>query len=128
MFFKCLKLVFSVLLKNSHFANTSGLPDPDHYSTVSDLAIIAQRIIKDFPEYYHYFSEKVFTVNGITQQNRNTLLGNAIGVDGLKTGHTKLGGYGLVASSNVDNKRMIAVVNGCNTMKDRALSANKLLA
>jgi len=115
-------------LKNTHFTNSTGLPDNQHYSTVSDIAVIARRIIQDFPEYYHYFAEKTFTVNGITQQNRNTLLGNSMGVDGLKTGHTNAGGYGLVASTNINNKRMIAVVNGCKSMKSRAFSANKLLA
>ncbi len=115
-------------LKNSHFTNPAGLPDNNHYSTVHDLAVIAQRIIKDFPEYYHYFSEKVFEVNGISQQNRNTLLGNSMGVDGLKTGHTNAGGYGLVASTSMDGKRLIVVVNGCKSSRARAKSSNQLLA
>ena len=114
-------------LTDSHFTNPSGLPDDDHYSTALDLAIIAQHLIKDFPEYYHYFSEKVFTVNGITQYNRNPLLGNSMGVDGLKTGTTKAGGHGLIASAKKDGKRLIAVVNGCQNERGRALAANNLL-
>lgn len=115
-------------LEGTHFMNPAGLPDEDHYSTVYDLAIIAKKLIQDFPEYYHYFAEKTFTVNGITQQNRNTLLGNALGVDGLKTGHTKAGGYALVSSTIRNGKRLIAVVNGCSTMKSRSLASNELLA
>lgn len=114
-------------LKDTHFTNPSGLPDEEHYSTVYDLAVIAQHLIKDFPEYYPYFSEKVFTVNGITQPNRNTLLGNSMGVDGLKTGHTNAGGYGLVSSAERNGKRLIAVVNGCSSMKSRSLASNSLL-
>lgn len=115
-------------LTNTHFTNPTGLPDEGHYSTVYDLAIISQRLIKDFPEYYSYFSEKVFTINGITQPNRNTLLGNSMGIDGLKTGHTNAGGYGLVASTTRNGKRLIAVVNGCSSMKSRSLASNNLLA
>jgi len=115
-------------LANTHFTNPTGLPDEEHYSTVYDLAIIAQRLIKDFPEYYHYFSEKVFTINGITQPNRNTLLGNSMGIDGLKTGHTNAGGYGLIASTIRNDKRLIAVVNGCSGTKSRNLASNGLLA
>lgn len=115
-------------LKNTHFTNPTGLPDEEHYSTAYDLAIIAQRLMKDFPEYYSYFSEKTFTINGITQPNRNTLLGNSMGVDGLKTGHTNAGGYGLIASTTRNDKRLIAVVNGCSGTKSRNLAANGLLA
>ncbi len=115
-------------LTGTHFTNPAGLPDEEHYSTAHDLAVIAQHLIKDFPEYYHYFSEKVFTVNGITQPNRNTLLGNSMGVDGLKTGHTNAGGYGLVSSTSRNGKRLIAVVNGCSSMKSRSLASNSLLS
>lgn len=114
-------------LQNSHFMNPAGLPDDDHYSTVHDIAIIAKKLIEDFPEYYHYFSEQTFTVNGITQPNRNTLLGNSMGVDGLKTGHTNAGGYALAASTSINGKRLIAVVNGCDSTKLRAQSCHKLL-
>lgn len=115
-------------LTNTHFNNAHGLPDENHYSSAYDLAIIAKHLINDFPQYYHYFSEKSFTINGITQQNRNVLLGNSLGVDGLKTGHTKASGHGIVVSAQKDGKRLICVVNGCATMKDRAQDANKLLA
>jgi D-alanyl-D-alanine carboxypeptidase (penicillin-binding protein 5/6) len=115
-------------LKNTHFTNSTGLPDDDHYSCARDLALIAKRIINDFPQYYHYFSEKTFTVNGITQQNRNTLLRNSLNVDGLKTGKTDAGGYGIVVSAKKNGKRLIAVVNGCKSSKIRAIEANKLLA
>ncbi|MDR0677165.1 MAG: D-alanyl-D-alanine carboxypeptidase [Holosporaceae bacterium] len=116
-------------LKNSHFTNPHGLPDEDHFSCVGDIAMISKRIISDFPQFYRYFSEKVFTINSITQQNRNTLLGNSLKIDGLKTGRTNAGGYGIsVSASNSNGKRLIAVVNGCKTSKNRAHDANKLLA
>jgi len=114
-------------LRNTHFTNPTGLSNKDHYSTVHDLAVIAKRLIKDFPEYYHYFSEKVFTISGITQRNRNTLLGNALNVDGLKTGHTDAGGFGLVASTVRNGKRLISVVNGCSSEESRCVASNNLL-
>lgn len=115
-------------LKNTHFVNSSGLPHADHYSTVEDLAVISRHLIADFPQYYHYFSEKTFTANGITQHNRNTLLGNALNVDGVKTGHTNAGGYGIVISGHKNGKRLIAVVNGCTSEKVRSTEVNKILA
>jgi D-alanyl-D-alanine carboxypeptidase (penicillin-binding protein 5/6) len=104
------------------------MPGEDHFSSVRDLAMICRRIILDFPQFYHYFAEKTFTVNSITQQNRNTLLGNSLGIDGLKTGKTDAGGYGIAVSAESDGKRLIAVVNGCKTARARAADANKLLA
>lgn len=115
-------------LKNTHFMNSTGLPEDAHYSTMYDLAVITRHIIADFPEYYHYFSEKTFTANGITQQNRNTLIGNSLNVDGLKTGHTSVGGFGIVISGKKEGKRLIAIVNGCTSSKSRAIEANKILA
>lgn len=115
-------------LKNTNFVNSTGLPHDEHYSCLHDIATIARHIIQDFPEYYHYFSEKTFTVNDITQQNRNTLLGNSLSVDGLKTGRTNSGGYGIVISAKKNGKRLIAVVNGCKTIKSRAQEGNKILA
>lgn len=114
-------------LKNTMFMNPNGLPEENHYSCVFDIAVIARRIINDFPEYYHYFSERSFTVNGIKQENRNSLLGKFDGVDGLKTGHTNLGGYGLAASAMSSGKRLIAVVNGCESENDRNADIKKLL-
>jgi D-alanyl-D-alanine carboxypeptidase (penicillin-binding protein 5/6) len=115
-------------LQNTNFVNPTGMPDEEHFSSVRDLATISRRIISDFPQFYRYFSEKIFTVNSITQQNRNTLLGNAQHVDGLKTGKTNSGGYGIAASASNDGKRLIVVVNGCRTSRERANDANKLLA
>jgi D-alanyl-D-alanine carboxypeptidase (penicillin-binding protein 5/6) len=108
-------------MTNSHFANSNGMPDPDHYSTARDLATLAEHIIEDFPEYYHFFGELEYTYNGIKQGNRNPLLYRAgLGVDGLKTGHTDAGGYGLCASAQRNGRRLIAVVNGLPNMQARA--------
>lgn len=115
-------------LENTHFANPMGLPDEDHYSTATDLAKIARKLILDFPQLYHYFSEKEFTINGISQRNRNTLIGNSLGIDGLKTGHTNAGGFGIVVSADRGGRRLIAVVNGCKGTALRAKDASKLLA
>ncbi|MAB15360.1 D-alanyl-D-alanine carboxypeptidase family protein [Parvibaculum sp.] len=107
-------------LKNSSFANATGWPNPDHMMTAHDLARLARHIIKDYPEYYHYFAEKVFTWNGITQHNRNPALYLDKTVDGLKTGHTEQSGYGLVVSAKRDGERLIAVLNGMPSQKARA--------
>jgi serine-type D-Ala-D-Ala carboxypeptidase (penicillin-binding protein 5/6) len=108
-------------LTGSHFVDASGLPDPEQYMTVHDLATLARRLIDDFPEYYHYFSEKDFTWHGIKQGNRNPLLYRpGTGVDGLKTGHTEESGFSLVASAVRDNRRIIAVLQGMNSMQNRA--------
>jgi len=114
-------------MKNSHFLNASGWPAPEHYATARDLAILAEHIIEDFPEYYHYFSEKDFTYNGIHQPNRNALLGKIPGVDGLKTGHTDDGGYGMVVSAQQDGRRLISVVNGLASEKEREVESDRLL-
>lgn len=114
-------------MSNSHFMNASGWPDPEHYSTAHDLAILAHHLISDFPEYYHYFAEKEFTYNNIKQPNRNPLLYRNIGADGLKTGHTEAGGYGLMASGTRDGRRVILVVNGLPDEKARAQEGARLL-
>ena len=117
---------------NTVFKNASGWPDPDHLTTVRDLMLIAQHTINDYPEYYHLFGEKEFTYNNITQPNRNPLLNSNLGGDGLKTGFTDIGQYGLVASAkevgpdNVE-KRFIIVINGLPTMKARAQESLKLM-
>ena len=113
-------------LTNSHFANVDGLPNPDHYSTARDLATLALRTIDDFPEYYHYYSEKEFKFNNINQGNRNPLLYKDLGADGLKTGHTEESGYSLLASVHRDNRRIILVLNGLPTMKARAQEGERL--
>ncbi|HLG85702.1 MAG TPA: D-alanyl-D-alanine carboxypeptidase family protein [Alphaproteobacteria bacterium] len=108
-------------MTNSHFMNSNGMPDPNHYSTARDLATLAEHLVTDFPEYYHYFGELDFTFNGIKQGNRNPLLYHAgLGVDGLKTGHTDAGGYGLCASAIRDGRRLVVVVNGLPNMQARA--------
>ena len=115
-------------LENSTFVNASGWPDPRHMMTARDLAILAKRIVDDFPEYYPLFAEKVFTFSGITQYNRNKLLWRpASGVDGLKTGHTEIGGYGLVASAERNGRRLILVVNGLKDQKSREVEPERLL-
>ncbi|OGT35239.1 MAG: serine-type D-Ala-D-Ala carboxypeptidase [Gammaproteobacteria bacterium RIFCSPHIGHO2_12_FULL_37_14] len=99
-------------MTNSHFIDSTGLPNKDHYSTARDLAILTQAYIKNFPEDYSYYSEKWFTYNGIKQPNRNRLLWRYQYADGLKTGHTSEAGYCLVASAKKDGMRLISVVMG----------------
>jgi len=108
-------------MNDSHFMNPHGMPDPNHYSTARDLATLAEHLIEDFPEYYHFFGELDFTYNKIKQGNRNPLLYRAgLGVDGLKTGHTDAGGYGLTASALRNGRRLVVVVNGLPSMQARA--------
>lgn len=114
-------------LANSHFTNASGWPDPDHYSTPRDLSLLAFRIINDFPEYYHYFSEREFTYGTIKQYNRDPLLGRLPGADGLKTGHTDVAGYGLIGTALRDGRRLILVVNGLQSIKDRGDESVRLM-
>jgi D-alanyl-D-alanine carboxypeptidase (penicillin-binding protein 5/6) len=114
-------------LKDSHFANVTGLPDPNEWMTAQDLAMLAQRTIRDFPEYYHYFSEKDFNFNNIDQGNRNPLLYKDIGADGLKTGHTDESGYSLTASVVRGERRVILVVSGLASMKDRGTESERLI-
>jgi D-alanyl-D-alanine carboxypeptidase (penicillin-binding protein 5/6) len=114
-------------LKDSHFANVTGLPDPNHWITAHDLAMLAVRTIEDFPEYYHYYSEMDFNFNGIDQGNRNPLLYKNMGADGLKTGHTEEAGYSLTASVVRDKRRVILVVGGLPTMKARAQESERLI-
>jgi len=113
-------------LVSSHFRNSTGWPDPAHRMSPRDLATLARRIIQDFPEYYHYDAEKTFKFNGIEQENRNPLVQKGT-ADGLKTGHTEEGGYGLVASSLRDGRRVILVINGLTSMKQRAEEAERLM-
>lgn len=114
-------------LSNSHFMNADGMPDPEHYSTARDLAVLAFRIMKDFPGDYHYFGEKDFTYNKIHQMNRDPLLGRVNGADGLKTGHTDAAGYGLIGSAKRDGRRIILVMNGLTSEKDRQEEGIKLM-
>ena len=114
-------------MKSSHFADVDGLPVPDHYSTAHDLAILARALIRDFPEYYHYFKEKVYTYNHIKQYNRNRLLWRDPSVDGLKTGHTEEAGYCLVSSAKRGGMRLIAVVMGAKSDDGRTRDNEALL-
>jgi D-alanyl-D-alanine carboxypeptidase (penicillin-binding protein 5/6) len=115
-------------LKNSVFKNSTGWPDPEHLTTARDLAILAQRTIEDFPEFYHYYKETEFSFNSIRQINRNPLLYRDIDVDGLKTGHTEDAGYGLAASATKGDRRLILVVNGLASKKDRRREPERLLS
>ncbi|MBZ8132512.1 D-alanyl-D-alanine carboxypeptidase family protein [Afifella sp. IM 167] len=114
-------------MTNSTFRDATGLPDPDMRVTARDLAILARHIIADYPELYKIFAEPEFTWNNITQRNRNPLLREGIGADGLKTGHTSESGYGLVGSAVANTQRLIVVVNGCKNPRERAAEARKLL-
>lgn len=114
-------------MTKSTFANSNGLPDPGNKMTVRELAILARHIILDFPEFYKLFGEKEFTWNKIRQFNRNPLLNSMEGADGLKTGYTKEGGYGMVGSAVQNGTRLIVVVNGLDDSEDRATEAKKML-
>jgi D-alanyl-D-alanine carboxypeptidase (penicillin-binding protein 5/6) len=114
--------------KNTTFVNTTGWPDEGHVSTARDLAIMADRTIRDFPqEYEKYYSMKEFTYNNIKQGNRNTLLYKNMGADGMKTGHTEAGGYGIVATAKQGDRRIILVINGLPSSKARDQEATALL-
>jgi len=114
-------------MTQSTFANSNGLPDPGNKMTVRELAKLARHIIQTYPEFYKLFGEKEFTWNKIKQPNRNPLLNSLEGADGLKTGYTKEGGYGMVGSAVQNGIRLIAVVNGLEDSEDRASEAKKML-
>jgi D-alanyl-D-alanine carboxypeptidase (penicillin-binding protein 5/6) len=114
-------------LTQSTFANSNGLPDPGNKMTVRELAKLARYIIQTYPEFYKLFNEREFTWNKIRQSNRNPLLGSLEGADGLKTGYTKEGGYGMVGSAVQNGIRLIVVVNGLDDSEDRASEAKKML-
>lgn len=114
-------------LKNSTFANATGLPDPAHRMSVRDLSIVARYIIANHPDYFKIYGEPEFTWNKIRQQNRNPLLKDYPGADGMKTGYTKEAGYGMVGTATRDGRRLILVIAGLNSISDRKLEAQKLL-
>ena len=114
-------------MTHTHFANSTGLPDPNHYTTARDLDKLARALIRDFPEHYAWYKEKVFTYNGITQRNRNTLLWQDPSVDGIKTGHTSTAGYCLVASAQREGQRLISTVLGTSSSRKRISESQKLL-
>lgn len=114
-------------LQKAVFKNSTGLPDPEHLMSVRDLTILARHIILDFPEYYKIYSEREFTWNNITQKNRNPLLVDYPGADGMKTGYTKEAGYGMVGSAVRDGRRLLLVIAGLKSINDRKQEAQKLL-
>ncbi len=113
-------------MTNTHFENCTGWPAPDHYMSARDIGTLAHHIIADYPEYYHFFSEKDFRFNNISQGNRNVLVDKGL-ADGLKTGHTDAGGFGLCASSDHGGHRITVVVNGLPSSKARASEGERLL-
>jgi D-alanyl-D-alanine carboxypeptidase (penicillin-binding protein 5/6) len=117
-------------MTNSNFTNASGWPDPDHRMSVRDLGILAQHLIEEFPEYYHYFAQREFDYKNrspANRFNRNPLLGLGIGADGLKTGHTTEAGYGLVGSAQQGDRRVIFVISGLDKAEYRAEEAEALV-
>jgi serine-type D-Ala-D-Ala carboxypeptidase (penicillin-binding protein 5/6) len=114
-------------MKDSHFTNAPGLPDPEHYSTARDIALLSRTMISEFPEYYAWYSTPEYTFNGIRQYNRNALLRRDESVDGIKTGHTNSAGFCLASSAKRGDMRLIAVVMGSQTEETRAQESQALL-
>jgi D-alanyl-D-alanine carboxypeptidase (penicillin-binding protein 5/6) len=114
-------------MTNSHFMNSTGLPHEDHYTTARDVATLSIALIKDFPEFYRWYSEKEYSFNNIRQHNRNNLLWRDPAVDGLKTGHTEAAGYCLAASAKRDGMRLISVVLGSGSESSRVNESQSLL-
>lgn len=114
-------------LADSHYTNSTGLPDKEHYTTAADIARLSSAMIREFPEYYKWYAQKDFTYNDITQHNRNKLLWRDESVDGIKTGHTDSAGYCLVTSAVRDNMRLISVVLGTKSEAARASASQALL-
>lgn len=115
-------------LKDSHFANASGWPDPEQYMSARDLSVLGMRLIQDFPDYYHFYSETEFTWADIRQPNRNPLLYRGIGADGLKTGNTVEAGYCLVGTAVQNGKRLLMIITGLPSEKARAEEGERLLS
>jgi len=111
----------------THFENSSGLPSPNHYTTAHDMSLLAVAMIRDFPQFYKYYSVREFEHNGIKQQNRNGLLERDPTVDGLKTGHTDSAGFCLVTSALRDGMRLVSVVLGSGSMRAREDASATLL-
>ncbi len=114
-------------MTNSHFMNSTGLPHEQHFTTARDVAILSAALIRDFPEYYRWYSEKEYSFNNIRQHNRNNLLWRDPAVDGLKTGHTEAAGYCLAASAKRDGMRLISVVLGSGSESSRVNESQSLL-
>jgi len=114
-------------MKNTNFLNSSGWPENNHYSTVNDLAILSNTLIREFPDLYLYFSDKEFTYNEIKQPNRNKLLSSVQGADGLKSGFTKASGWGIAATAKRDKRRITIVINGTNSSRSRLNESTNLI-
>jgi D-alanyl-D-alanine carboxypeptidase (penicillin-binding protein 5/6) len=120
-------------MKNTEFRNATGLPDPQHYTTARDLALLATRVVSDHPDYFPMYSKKEYTFNNIRQPNRNRLLFIDPTVDGLKTGHTEAAGYCLIATARRDQpgagfqRRLLSIVLGASSESVRAIESQKLL-
>ena len=114
-------------MDSSNFLNASGWPDPEHYTTARDLSKVTIATIQNFPKYYHFYSQKTFTYAGIKQNNRNPTLYKDIGADGLKTGHTAAAGYGLAASTIRNGRRLVLILNGLKTSRQRSLESERIL-
>jgi D-alanyl-D-alanine carboxypeptidase (penicillin-binding protein 5/6) len=114
-------------MTNSHFVNADGLPNPEHYSTARDMALVTAATVREFPEYYAWYAQKEFVFNGIKQGNRNKLLYQDDSVDGVKTGYTEAAGYCLIASAKRDDMRLISVVLGAKGPRERAAASLALL-
>ncbi|MEK7876113.1 MAG: D-alanyl-D-alanine carboxypeptidase, partial [Pseudomonadota bacterium] len=111
--------------KNTNFVNSTGLPDPQHYSTAYDLALLASAVIRDFPEFHPLYSTKEYRYNNITQANRNRLLWSDPTVDGMKTGYTENAGYCLITSAKRSERRLVSVVLGAASEAARAAESQK---
>lgn len=114
-------------LSSARFRNVTGLPDPEHVISSRDLARLSSFLIGAYPELYRHYSERTFTYNGKTQENRNPLLGRVEGADGVKTGHTSISGYGLIGSAQSGGQRRIIVFNGLSSMAARSVEAQRLM-
>jgi D-alanyl-D-alanine carboxypeptidase (penicillin-binding protein 5/6) len=114
-------------MDGTNYVNATGLPDPNHYTTARDVAVLSLATVRDFPDYYAWYSEKEFTFNSIRQHNRNTLLWRDPAIDGLKTGHTEAAGYCLAASAKRDGMRLISAVMGSDSESSRASESQTLL-
>lgn len=125
--FKMNEKAAEIGMKNSHFKNASGLPDPEHVTTSYDLALLSRALIKNFPDHYKFYSQKSFTWNNISQKNRNSLLWEDPSVDGIKTGHTNSAGYGLASSAERNGFRIIVVVMGADSEAYRQRVSRELI-
>lgn len=114
-------------MRNTHYTNSTGLPDPKLFTTARDLTVLVKALIRDFPEHYKLYSMREFTYNGITQPNRNRLLFIDPHVDGVKTGHTRSAGHSLVTSAKRDQRRLVSVVLGAKSDAGRAMESQRLL-